>query len=60
MILRVFVVDSFNGFLLMLVILNEMRVRLIIQDHIAAVHECSVAWNRLKRTSDSLEGRECH
>jgi hypothetical protein len=34
-------------------------VRLIIQDHIAAVHEYSIASDRLKGTSDKLEGREC-
>jgi len=35
-------------------------VRLIIQDHIAAVHEFSIASDRLKGTSDSSEGTECH
>jgi hypothetical protein len=37
-----------------------LMVRLIIQDHIAAVHEFSIASDRLKRTGDSLEGTECH
>ena len=34
--------------------------RLIIQVHTAAVHEFSVASDRLKGTNDSLEGTECH
>jgi hypothetical protein len=37
-----------------------LMVRLIIQDHIAAVHEFSIASDRLKGTNDSLEGTECH
>jgi hypothetical protein len=37
-----------------------LMVRLIIQDHIAAVHEFSIASDRLKGTSDSLEDTECH
>jgi hypothetical protein len=37
-----------------------LMVRLIIQNHIAAVHEFSIASDGLKGTSDSLEGTECH